>query len=58
MDKTQAAEVKKLVKAAKNCGLQGRYYVYETYKQQLEPLNLSSSDYQQACRKLAIALQV
>ena len=58
MDKTQATALKKLLKAAKNCGLQGRYYVFEVYKQQLEALDLSSSEYQQACRKLADALQV
>lgn len=58
MNKTQKEGLKKLLKAAKNSGLQGRYYVYEVYKQELQNLDLDPSDYQQACRKLCDALQV
>ena len=58
MDKTKKTELKKILKAAKNCGLQGRYYAYETFKQQLQALDLDPTEYQQACRKLGDALQV
>lgn len=36
----------------------GRYYIYESYKRELEGLNLSSEDYRNACIVLARILGV
>ena len=43
---------------AKKCTNKGRMYVYESYKQELRSLNLSSADYGEACRKIANFLRV
>ena len=43
---------------AKNCKLKGRLYVYESFKSELQALNLTGIEYADACRDLARYLGV
>lgn len=47
-----------ILKSAKSCKNKGRLYVYEQYKQELSSLCLTSTEYEQACRKLTEYLKV
>ena len=47
-----------ILKRAKKQKLKGRLYIYESYKREIEMLDLSPEEYQDACRLLAQHLEV
>ena len=47
-----------ILEDAKKCKRKGRLYVYESYKRQIEALNLSPEEYEDACKLLAQSLEV
>lgn len=51
------AEVTKLLNRAKRSP-KGRYYVYESFKRELEGMSLSAEDYQNACIDLTRILRI
>lgn len=51
-------KLKEILDSAKKCTNKGRWYVYEQYKQQLTQLDLTNTEYEQACRKLTEYLRV
>ena len=46
-------QLKDILERAKKCPNKGRLYVYESYKRELEALNLTTEEYGEACRQLA-----
>ena len=51
------AGVTEILNRAKGAS-KGRYYVYESYKRELQDLELSTEEYEDACRKLVNILRV
>ena len=50
--------IKDLLNRAKKDPNKGRYYVYESYKQELNSLDIPPNVYEQTCRKLAQNLKI
>lgn len=47
-----------ILRRAKKCSVKGRYYIYESFKRELQELNLDPVAYSEACRDLARYLEV
>ena len=58
MEQTWNKELKNILDRAKKCTNKKRMYVYESFKKELNELNLPPEEYTQACRKLAEYLKV
>lgn len=50
--------VDEILERARTCPNKGRLYVYEDFKRQLQELDLSPYDYEQACILVARYLEV
>ena len=58
MGKAQNDRLNVILEKAKNCPNKGRLYMYEQFNRELQELNLSAYDYEQACITVARYLEV
>lgn len=57
--KTKLPEcAERLIKAAKGSTMKGNYTVYNSYRQELNTMALSTADHQEAVKRLADVLRV
>lgn len=56
--KDSMAQLAELLDRARKCSNKGRYYVYESFKNELRSMDITPEKYEETCRLLAKYLRV